>query len=44
MGENHQQTRPTCDFNTRTGTQVTLVGGECAHHCATLAQGKILLL
>ena len=44
MGENHQQTRPTCDFNTRTGTQVTLVGGECAHHCATLAKGKILLL
>ena len=42
--ENHQQTLPTCDFNTRTGTQVTLVGGERAPHYATLAQGKILLL
>ena len=29
-------------INARIGTRATLVGGECIHHCATLAQGKIL--
>ena len=27
-------------INARIGTRATLVGGECAHHCATLAQCK----
>ena len=36
-GENQQQTQPTCSVDTRTGTRATLVGGECSHHCDTLA-------
>ena len=36
-GENQQQTWPTYGVDTRIWTQAALVGGECSHHCATLA-------
>ena len=31
--ENHQQTKPTDDGGSWNGTQVTVVGGKCFHHC-----------
>ena len=37
-GENQQQTQPTYGVDARIRTRATLVGGECSHHCATLAQ------
>ena len=36
-GENQQQTQPTCNVDAWTRTRATLVGGECSHHCDTLA-------
>ena len=37
-GENQQQTQLIyAGFNAGVQTQVTLVGGECSHHSATLA-------
>ena len=36
-GENQQQTQPTYGVDARIQTRATLVGGECSHHCATLA-------
>ena len=36
-GENQQQTQPTYGVKAGTWTRATLVGGECSHHCATLA-------
>ena len=36
-GENQQQTQPTYGVDARIRTWATLVGGECSHHCATLA-------
>ena len=36
-GENQQQTQPTYGFDAGIWTRATLVGGECSHHCATLA-------
>ena len=36
-GENQQQTQPTYGVDVGIRTQATLVGGECSHHCATLA-------
>ena len=35
-GENQQQTQPTYGVNARIWTRVTLVGGECSYHRATL--------
>ena len=35
--ENQQQTQPTYGIDARFQTQATLVGGECSHHCPTLA-------
>ena len=32
--ENPQQTEPTCYTGAGNRTRVTLVGGECSHHCA----------
>ena len=32
--ENQQQTQPTYGVNSMNRTWATLVGGECAHHCA----------
>ena len=32
--ENQQQTQPTHDAQSGNSTRVTLVGGECSHHCA----------
>ena len=32
--ENQQQTKPTYGVDAIIGTQTTLVGGECSHHCA----------
>ena len=40
QGENQQQTQPTYDAGTGNRTRVTLVGGECFHHCATPAPLK----
>ena len=31
--ENQQQTQPTYDVESGNGNKVTLVGGECSHHC-----------
>ena len=31
--ENQQQTQPTYDTESGNRTRVTLVGGECSHHC-----------
>ena len=36
-GENQQQTQPTYGVDASIRTRATLVGGECSHHCATLA-------
>jgi len=36
-GENQQQTQPTYGVYAGSWTRATLVGGECSHHCATLA-------
>ena len=36
-GENQQQTQSTYGVDARIRTRATLVGGECSHHCATLA-------
>ena len=36
-GENQQQTQPTYGVDAGIWTWTTLVGGECSHHCATLA-------
>ena len=36
-GENQQQTQPTYGVVAGIWTQATLVGGECSHHCTTLA-------
>ena len=36
-GEIRQQTHPTYAFDARIRTPATFVGGECSHHCATLA-------
>ena len=36
-GENQQQTQLTYGVDPRIRTRVTLVAGECSHHCATLA-------
>ena len=36
-GENQQQTQPTYGVDAGIWTRATLVGGECSHHCATLA-------
>ena len=36
-GENQQQTQPIDGVDARVQTRATLVGGECSHHCATLA-------
>ena len=33
--ENQQQTQPKYDAKSWNRTQVTLLGGECSHHCAT---------
>ena len=35
--ENKQQTQPTYNTTSRNQTQVTLVGGECSHHCTVPA-------
>ena len=39
---NHKLIRHNYGINARIGNRATLVGGKCVHHCATLAQGKIL--
>ena len=36
-GENQQQTRPIHGVDAGIWTRATLEGGECSHHCATLA-------
>ena len=36
-GENQQQTQPTYGVHAGIRTRTTLVGGECSHHCVTLA-------
>ena len=36
-GENQQQTQTNDGFDARIWTRATLVGGECSHHCPTLA-------
>ena len=36
-GQNQQQTQPTYRVNARIRTRATFVGGECSHHCVTLA-------
>ena len=36
-GENQKQTQPTYGVDARIRTRTTLVGGECCHHCDTLA-------
>ena len=36
-GKNQQQTQPIYGIDSRTQTQVILLGGGCSHHCATLA-------
>ena len=36
-GENQQQNQPTYGVDAGIWTRATLVGGECFHHCATLA-------
>ena len=35
--KNQQQTQLTYDAGTKNRTRVTLVGGECSHHCITPA-------
>ena len=42
-GENQQQTQPTYGVDARIRTGATLVGGECSHHCATLAPQYLLV-
>ena len=42
-GENQQQTQPTYGVDAGIWTRATLVGGECSHHCATLAPNKIVI-
>ena len=37
IGENKQQTQPTYGLDAGIQTGASLVGGECCHHCATLA-------
>ena len=39
-GGNHQKTQPT--NGAVTVTRATLVGGECSHHCSTLAPRGLL--
>ena len=41
-GENQQQTQPTYEIDPGTA-RITLVGGKCSHHCATLAHVKVVL-
>ena len=36
-GENQEQTQPTYGVDAGSWTRATLMGGECSHHCATLA-------
>ena len=36
--ENQQQTQPTYGVDAGIWTKATSVGGECSHHCATLAR------
>ena len=37
LGENQQQAQPTYGVDAGIWTRTTLVGGECSHHCPTLA-------
>ena len=43
-GENQQQTQPTYGFDAGSWTRATMVGGECSHHCHTLAAQTIYRL
>ena len=42
--ENHQQTQPTHDAETRNRNRATLVGSGCSHHCAIPAPSQLFLL
>ena len=41
-GKNHQQTQPTNSAVAGILTRATLMGGECSHHCVTLAPRGLL--